>query len=221
MESHQDDIPQDDVAGLLQSVGLQPGLDVKNATKIKALLLEKFSDVFSKPGEVLQPMKGGEMAIKLKDNAIPYRIGAARQIPVAYRDKAKEALDALVQQDVIQVHHGHAEWTHPLVVVPKKNGKVRVCVDFTNLNKYVVRTDHPLVSPANALTYVDPVARFFSVMDATCGYHQVPLDERSQLHTVFATPWARYRFKRAPMGCLLYTSPSPRDLSTSRMPSSA
>ena len=87
-----------------------------------------------------------------------------------------------------------------MVVVPKKRGGVRICMDYLRLNKHVSRPTHPLLSPKGAMTMVPPNARFFSTLDADTGYHQVPLDEESQNLTVFMTPWGQYKYTRAPMG---------------------
>ena len=101
---------------------------------------------------------------------------------------------------VIARHEGPAEWRHPLVVVPKKLGDVRLCIDFTKLNRFVRRSSHPVLSASEAMAKVPHRAKYFSVMDATAGYHQVELAEESQLLTVFATPWGNFKFLRAPMG---------------------
>jgi hypothetical protein len=49
----------------------------------------------------------------------------------------KELAD-LVKQDIIEPVQGATDWLHPIVVVPKKDGAIRMCVDLTKLNKYII-----------------------------------------------------------------------------------
>jgi len=148
----------------------------------------------------LPPMAGEPMKIHLEPNAVPFKLKSARDIPIHYLADAKAELDNMVASGVITRHTEPSEWAHPIVVVPKSRGGVRICVDLTRLNRFVRRPYHPVLSPSAALTRVPPNARFFTTMDATKGYHQVELDRASQDLTVFLTPWGRYRYTRAPLG---------------------
>ena len=96
------------------------------------------------------------------------------------------------------------DWTHPLVVVAKKDGTPRICVDLTRLNKYVRRPLHPTQTPKQAVSTIASTAKFFSSYDAKHGYWQIPLATDSQELTTFITPWGRFKFLRGPMG-LLFT----------------
>ena len=78
---------------------------------------------------------------------------------------------------------------HQGVINP--NGKLRLCVDLTNLNRHVKRPFHPLTSPKDAVASVSNRARCFSVVDAVHGYWQIPLEESSQHLTICVTPWGR------------------------------
>ena len=76
-----------------------------------------------------------------------------------------------------------------------------MCVDLSELNKYVRRERYPSVTPAEAVADISQSkARFFTVFDALKGYHQIPLDRESQRLTTFITPFGRYMFLRAPYG---------------------
>ena len=71
------------------------------------------------------------------------------------------------------------------------------------LNQWVKRPAYPLTTPREAVYSTTPGAQWFSLLDATNGYHQIMLDELSRDYTCFMTPWGRFRFKRAPQGCKL------------------
>ena len=87
-----------------------------------------------------------------------------------------------------------------MVVVPKNEKGVRICVDFTKLNKFVKRPAYTAKTPKEAVTSVAPNSSIFSTFDATHGYWQMTLDKDAQKLTTFITPWGRYQFLRAPMG---------------------
>ena len=98
------------------------------------------------------------------------------------------------------------DWCAPIVVDQKKNtDEIRLCVDFTNLNKFVRREIYQSSTPAEAVAEIFATgAKFFTTFDALKGYHQCPFDEESQLLTTFITPFGRYKYLRAPYSiCLI------------------
>ena len=86
-----------------------------------------------------------------------------------------------------------------MVVTPKGNGKVRICVDLTKLNQFVQRENHPLPTIDTTLGNLAG-ARHFSKLDANSGFWQIKLSERSRFLTTFITPWGRYCFNVLPFG---------------------
>ena len=92
------------------------------------------------------------------------------------------------------------DWTHPLVVVAKKDGTPRICADLTKLNRHVDRPIHPLTTPKQAVSSISSKAKYFTTYDATHGYWQIPIAEESRALTTFVTPWGRFKFLRGPMG---------------------
>ena len=92
------------------------------------------------------------------------------------------------------------EWCHPMVVISKPKGGVRITVDITHLNSQVKRPIHHAKTPFDAVSEIVEGAGFFTVCDAVKGYWQVDLEPESRQFTTFYTPWGRFRFKRAPMG---------------------
>ena len=91
------------------------------------------------------------------------------------------------------------EWCAGIVVVPKANGKVRICVDVTKLNESVRRERHPLPAVDQILAQLAQ-ARIFTKLDANSGFWQIPLDPSSSLLKTFITPFVRYCFHRLPFG---------------------
>ena len=85
------------------------------------------------------------------------------------------------------------KWCAGMVVVPKENGKVRICVDLTHLNRSVLRERHPLPAVEKSLAQLAG-AKVFSTLDANSGFWHIPLDRDSALLTTFITPFGRYCF---------------------------
>ena len=163
-----------------------------------------FNDVFE-DSEVLKPMTGpivgDPMVITLKEDAKPFAIHTARQVPYALRDKVKETLDELLSKDVIEpVGDIPTEWCHPIVVILKPGGSIRLCVDLGKLNSQVMRSTHPTKTPNEAIQGFKPTHQWFCKLDLKNGYWQLLLDEESRKLCVFITPEGKFRFKRAPMG---------------------
>ena len=88
----------------------------------------------------------------------------------------------------------YLEWLANTVVVKKKNGKWRVCVDFTYLNKACPKDPFPIswIDQLVDATVGHPRMRF---LDAFQGYHQIPLTLDDQERTSFLTPIGNYHYK--------------------------
>ena len=86
-----------------------------------------------------------------------------------------------------------------MVVVPKLNGKVRICVDLTRLNESVKRERHPLPAVDQTLAQLAG-ANVFTKLDANSGFWQIPLAPSSALLTTFITPFGQFCFHRMPFG---------------------
>ena len=78
-----------------------------------------------------------------------------------------------------------------MVVVPKKNGAIRICVDLKPLNENVLREVHPLPKVDDTLAQLAG-AQVFSKLDANSGFWQIPLAKNSRHLTTFITPFGRY-----------------------------
>ena len=86
-----------------------------------------------------------------------------------------------------------------MVVVPKPNGQVCICVDLTRLNDSVCRERHPLLAVEQTLAQLAG-AKLFSKLDANFGFWQIPLSPESIPLTTFIPPFGRFCFNRLPFG---------------------
>ena len=90
------------------------------------------------------------------------------------------------------------DWVSPVVIVPKKNGKWRVCVDFRPLNAVTTRHHYPMPFQDEILDEVAGHERY-SICDGFCGYFQIEIAHEDQKSTSFITPGVYF----VTLGCLL------------------
>ena len=155
---------------------------------------ELFSGLFTGLGKLEE-----EYTIRLRDGAQPFTLNTPRRVPVPLMRAVKDELDRMQRLGVIEPMETPTEWCAGMVVVPKSNGRVRICVDLTKLNENVYRERHPLPAVDQTLAQIAG-ARVFSKLDAHSGFWQVPLSKECALLTTFITPFGRYHFNRLPFG---------------------
>ena len=137
--------------------------------------------------------------IRLQENAQPFAISTPRRLPLPMKGKVQEELKKLEELDIIRPVETPTDWCAPIVAVPKANGKVRICIDFTKLNESVRRENFTLPTTDQLLAQLDG-ATVFTKLDCNSGFHQIPLHPDSQELTTFITPFGRYCYKRLPFG---------------------
>ncbi|GBN65096.1 Retrovirus-related Pol polyprotein from transposon 17.6 [Araneus ventricosus] len=162
----------------LFSLGLGPNLNSIcqiSAADPKA----KFPKLFKGLGV----MKGC-YSIKLKPGAIPFAITSPRRVLIPLLNQTKAELERMVEEKVITPVLKPTEWCALVVIVPKSDGNVRICVDLVELNKNVMRELHPLPKAEYSLNFLAG-AKIFSKLDANSGFWQIPLDKKSSYLTPF------------------------------------
>ena len=137
--------------------------------------------------------------IVLDDSVTPFAQSVPRRVAAARREPLLEELQRMEMLGVIEKIEEPTDWCAPCIVVPKKSGKLRLCIDFTRLNKAVKREFHPLPNAQETLSELGN-SKIFSKLDANCGYWQMKLHHDSQRLTSFITPFGRFICKRLPFG---------------------
>lgn len=173
---------------------LQLVSQVNAIDSIKQKVISKFPKLFKGLGTM-----EGEYNIALKQNATPYALATARRIPLPLKAQVEQELRRMERLGVIRKVDAPTEWCAGMVVVPKGNNKVRICVDLTKLNKNVCRERHILPSVEQTLAQLKG-AKIFTKLDANSGFWQIKLSEKSALLTTFITPVGRFCFNRLPFG---------------------
>ena len=150
---------------------------------------EKFPQLFQGLGKLTD-----NYSIKLQSNSEPYALTTPRRVAIPLLPKVETELQRMLQLGVIEKVTQPTEWCSGMVVVPKSNGNVRICVDLTMLNKNVKRERHILPSVEQTLAQIGG-AKVFTKLDANSGFWQVELSHDSALLTTFITPFGRFCFK--------------------------
>jgi len=93
----------------------------------------------------------------------------------------------------------YPQWVSNIVVVPKKEGKIRVCVDFRDLNRASPKDNFPLPH-IDMLVYNAAHSSIYSFMDGFLGYNQIKMAQEDKEKTTFVTPWGTFCYKVMPFG---------------------
>eukprot|EP00731_Ephydatia_muelleri_P039166 Em1164g1a len=169
---------------LLWEMVSRVGDDVNKDEKeeLFSLLLE-FADVFSLSTKNLGHTKVLQHRIDT-GNAQPVHL-PPRRIPHARREELKEMLRDMLEKNAIE--HSDSPWSSPIVLVKKKDGTTRFCVDYRKVNEVTRKDAYPLPRVDDTL---DTLAgsKFFSTLDLTTGYWQVEVAPEDQPKTAFTTP---------------------------------
>ena len=139
-------------------------------------------------------MKDSQLDIPIDQNVKPVT-QPMRRVPFSMRDKLEQKLNELVDLDVIERAEGPTPWISPVVVVPKPNGDIRLCVDMRQANGAIVRERHPIPTVDEVLRDLNG-STVFSKLDIKWAFHQVELSEVSRPITTFATHKGLFRYKR-------------------------
>ena len=121
----------------------------------------------------------------------PYRAGT----------KAREFESAEVQRmlDDGVIERANSEWAAPVVIVSKKDGSLRFCVDYRKLNYLTVKDSYPLPRIDECLDTLGH-AKVFTTLDANSGYWQIPVADEDKGKTTFTCHAGCYQYRRMPFG---------------------
>jgi len=141
----------------------------------------------------------GDHTIHLKERVTPFCLTTPRRVPLSLMKKVQEEIKHMEPLDVIEPIAEPTGWFSPIVVVPKADKRVRICVDLTRLKQAVHREVYQMATVEETLGSLTK-GSVFSKLDANSRLHQIVLNPESAKLTTFITPFGRYTFKRLPFG---------------------
>ena len=155
-------------------------------------LVRRYPDVFTDmPGEtdVIQHQ------IRLSDDT-PIRC-KPYPLPYAMREELRNEVDTMLEMGVVRP--STSPYASPIVMVKKKDGSNRVCVDFRKLNKITEVDPEPMTTAEDLFRRLSG-KKYLSKIDLTKGYWQIPVAPEDVHKTAFVTPDGQYEFTRMPFG---------------------
>lgn len=158
-------------------------------------LLNKYSHCFASTLKELGCTNMAEMTIEVNSNRPivyrPYRLSYKEREQV--RDMVNDLLDAGIIRESV------SEYASPIILVRKKDNKLRLCVDFRMLNSVTVKERYPMPNIEDEIARLSGQA-YFVTLDLASGYYQVPISDQTRSFTSFVTPDGQYEFNRMPFG---------------------
>ena len=168
---------------------------IKQLNYFSSTVLDKFKNYLSMD---FQSCVKHEVKLNLKENAIPI-FSKCRPVPIRLKNAVKQELDRLVDLGKITKVF-ESEWSSPIVAVLKDTGDVRICGDFSGtVNKYLQPVQSPLTSIDDVISQIGE-AKYFSKVDLSQAYLQIPLNEESKSLTTINTSDGLYRYNYLPFG---------------------
>ena len=164
-------------------------LTSEQAVQVETLLV-KHKDVFAKKKTDLGPTD----VVKHKINtgtAAPVKQNL-RRLPLSKRELVKEEISKMLEQGIVQP--SQSLWSSPVVLVQKKDGSTRFCVDYKKLNNLTLKDSYPLPRIDESLDALRG-SKWFSALDLQSGYFQVEMDPADAEKTAFTTICGLYQFK--------------------------
>ncbi|KAL6735246.1 hypothetical protein Aduo_005705 [Ancylostoma duodenale] len=126
-----------------------------------------------------------------------------RPIPIGARKEFKEIIKGLLERGIVEP--SASEWASPVVLVKKKDGTLRLCIDYGELNKVTKQDSYPLPTIDAVLQSLNG-KKIFSTLDMASGYWQIKLSEDAKQKSAFTTSEGLFQFAVLPFG--LCTSPA-------------
>jgi len=137
--------------------------------------------------------------IPLEKDTIPFKQKLRPMNPMLLPLVEKEIKKLLAAKIIVPLRY--SKWVANLVVVRKKNGEIRLCVDFRNLNKCSKKDNYPLPKMEHLLQQVLG-ARVMSFIDGFSGFNQITVHPDDQEKTAFTTSWGMFMYAKMPFGLM-------------------
>lgn len=187
------DCPEVQLGALLEDT-----LDGEQRAQLENLVSRLFSNV--------DPERIG--CTNLVEHVIVTRSPAIKQryypISPAMQRVVNSELDKMLAQGIVE--RSNSPWSSPILLVPKRDGSHRFCVDFRKLNSVTERDAYPLPYVSHILDKLRD-ARYLSTLDIKSAYWEIPMAENSKQYTAFTVPnRGLFQFRRMPFG--LHNAPA-------------
>ena len=159
-------------------------------------ILQDFSYVFQEEILGLPPKRDMDFMIELVPRDVP-NSNAPYQMNILKLNKFKLQLQELIDTNYVRL--SVSPWGAPVLFVKKKDGTLRLCIDYHQLNKMTIKNKYPLLCIDDLFDQICE-AMIFSKIDLRSGYHQVRIKDEDILKNTFRTSYRHYEFIVMPCG---------------------
>lgn len=174
-------------------INVNEHLDYNQKLKVNEIIDNSY---FNKSGSLTdQTPIDYEMKIVVKhDQPFSFR---PRRLSFYEKNELLKIINDLKINDIIR--DSDSPYSSPIVLVKKKNGKLRLCVDYRELNKITIRDHFPIPLIEDQINLLREKC-YFTSLDLKNGFHHVRVEENSIKYTSFVTPFGQYEFMKMPFG---------------------
>lgn len=172
-------------------------MNTNHANKSREEILEEFNDVVTRdPPTELPPKKRCVHRIVLNN---PSQISSRKQYPLSFFEKQEltKQVEVLIKQGFIRT--SSSPFNSPVLFVKKKDGTMRMCVDYRILNNNTVKNKFPLPNIDQFISRLGK-AKVYSKLDLMSGYYQVRIADEDVEKTAFSTDFGHYEWMVMPFG---------------------
>uniref|UniRef100_A0A336K6A1 CSON002827 protein n=1 Tax=Culicoides sonorensis TaxID=179676 RepID=A0A336K6A1_CULSO len=146
-----------------------------------------------------EPIKNYSVSLNLKDENIVPIFKKAAPVPYQMLEKVSQALDTMVTQGILsKIPNQNSDWSSPIVIVPKNNGEIRVCINpKRTVNPYLTDDHYPLPRINDLFAQIGG-HEYYSLIDLKGAYTQLELTKESRHLVTISTHKGLYQYNRLP-----------------------
>lgn len=191
VQNEEDDVVLWDSAAPIKAPTINAQLSSEKQDELRDML-KQFADIL-----MATPGRTHTAECRIRTGSSPPICLPPYRLPHAYRDIVKTELEEMERDGIIEP--SSSEWAFPIVLVKKKDGTLRMCVDYRRLNAVAQADAYPMPRVDDLIDSLGK-ARYITTLDLARGYWQVPVEKESRSRTAFTTPFGLFQFKVMPFG---------------------